>query len=188
VALFAAAPVAGGLAYLRVADPHAVSFLLAVAFLIVALAVFSLRDERAKALATLATCSIAAAVGLLTIAVPLAAPRKDLTPFVAWVGAQLPSTEMLYVTGEIDETLDGIVPFVTGRRAVAIGAAEIDATQPRFVLVQSKKGAAAAAALAAPYRMLANSEVGTDRYLALWSRGDEPPGAAPRHESSSTEP
>ena len=186
VALFAAAPVAGGLAYLHVADAHAASFLIAVAVLIVALVVFSLRDERAKALATLATCSIASAVGLLTIAVPLAAPRKDLSPFIAWVGAQVPTNETLYVTGEIDETLDGIVPFVTGRRAVAIGAAEIEATQPRFVLVQGKNGGRKAAELSAPYRIVANSEVGSDRYLALWSRDEEPHGAAPQHEPSSS--
>jgi hypothetical protein len=96
----------------------------------------------------------------------------------------VPATETLYVTGEIDETLDGIVPFVTGRHAVAINAAEIEATRPRFVLVQGKNGASAAASLAAPYRRLANSEVGSDRYLALWSRVDEPLGA-PQPEPSS---
>jgi 4-amino-4-deoxy-L-arabinose transferase-like glycosyltransferase len=184
VALSAAVPTIAALAVLHVRDPHAVSFLIAVGVLIVALGAFSLRGERATALATLATCAIASAVGLLAVAAPLAAPRKDLTPFVAWVGSQLPSSEMLYVTGEIDETLDGIVPFVTGRRAVAIGATEIETTRPRFVLVQGKNGASAAAALSAPYKLLANSEVGTDRYLALWTRDDEPP--APRHESSSS--
>jgi len=181
VAVFAAVPAAAAVAYLRVADAHAVSFLMAVALLVGALVMFSLRDERSTALAT---CSIAAAVGLLTVAAPLAAPRKDLSPFVAWVGAQVPATETLYVTGEIDETLDGIVPFVTGRHAVAINAAEIEATRPRFVLVQGKNGASAAASLAAPYRRLANSEVGSDRYLALWSRVDEPLGA-PQPEPSS---
>jgi 4-amino-4-deoxy-L-arabinose transferase-like glycosyltransferase len=185
VALFAAVPAAGALAYLRVEDAHAVSFLLAVAFLVGALVTFSLRYERAKALATLATCAIAAAVGLLTVAAPLAAPRKDLSPFVAWVGQQVPGTEKLYVTGEIDETLDGIVPFVTGRHAESISAADIEANRPRFVLVQGKNGASSAAALAAPYRRLASSEVGSDRYLALWSRNDEPQSAAPRHDSSS---
>jgi len=52
------------------------------------------------------------------------------------------------------------------------------------VLVQGKNGASAAASLAAPYRRLANSEVGSDRYLALWSRVDEPLGA-PQPEPSS---
>jgi 4-amino-4-deoxy-L-arabinose transferase-like glycosyltransferase len=189
VALFAAVPAAGAVAYLRVADTHAVSFLIAVALLIGALVTFSLRGERATALATLATCSIASAVGLLTVAAPLAAPRKDMTPFLTWVGAQIPSTETLYVTGEIDETLDGIVPFVTGRHAEAIGAAQIEASRPRFVLVQGKSGAQSAPTLADPYRRLASSEVGSDRYLALWSRGDEPSGAglAP-HSSPSAGP
>jgi hypothetical protein len=184
VALFAAVPAAAVVAYLRVTDAHAASFLIAVALLVGALVMFSLRGERPTALATLATCSIAAAVGLLTVAAPLAAPRKDLSPFVAWVGAQVPSAETLYVTGEIDETLDGIVPFVTGRHAQAIGAAEIDASRPRFVLVQGKNGASAAAALAAPYHRLASSELGTDRYLALWSREDEP--SSPQHDLSSS--
>jgi hypothetical protein len=147
---------------------------------------FSLRGERAKALATLATCSIAAAVGLLTVAGPLAAPRKDMSPFLAWVGTHVPSTEKLYVTGEIDETLDGIVPFVTGRHAEAIGAAEIAASRPRFVLVQGKSGERSAPALAGPYRRLASSNVGSDRYLALWALDDEPLSAAPRFGSSST--
>ena len=187
VALFAAVPAGAAVAYLRVADAHAVSFLIAVALLVGALVMFSLRGERATALATLATCSIASAVGLLTVAAPLAAPRKDMTPFVAWVGAQIPSTEPLYVTGEIDETLDGIVPFVTGRHAEAMGAPEIETKQPRFVLVQGKNGAHNAESLSAPYRLLGSSAVGTDRYLALWTRDEEPrAAAAPQHEWSSS--
>jgi len=112
--------------------------------------------------------------------VPLTAPRKDLTPFISWVGEQLPSSETLYVTGRIDETLAGIVPFVTGRRAVTIGAGEIEAARPRFVLVQGKDGPAPS--LSAPYRLLANSEVGSDRYLALWARDEQPRAAAPAPE------
>jgi 4-amino-4-deoxy-L-arabinose transferase-like glycosyltransferase len=184
VVLFAAVPAAGAVAYLRVADAHAVSFLMAVALLVGALVMFSLRGERSTALATLATCSIAAAVGLLTVAAPLAAPRKDMTPFIAWVGAQVPSTETLYVTGDIDETLEGIVPFVTGRHAKAIGTAEIEASRPRFVLVQGKSGAQTATMLAAPYRRLASSQVGSDRYFALWSRDDGPSAAGVAPDSS----
>jgi 4-amino-4-deoxy-L-arabinose transferase-like glycosyltransferase len=186
VALFAAVPAAGAIAYLHIADMHAVSFMIAVAFLVGALVTFSLREERTTALATLATCAIASAVGLLTVAAPLAAPRKDMTPFVAWVGTQIPSTEPLYVTGEIDETLDGIVPFVTGRHAEAMPAADIETKRPRFVLVQGKNGAHNAESLAAPYRLLASSEVGTDRYLALWSRDDEPAGTTQQHDLSSS--
>ena len=179
VALFAAVPAGAAVAYLRIADARSVSFLMAVALLLGALVTFSLRGERATALATLATCAIASAVGLLTVAAPLAAPRKDMSPFVAWVGAQVPRTEPLYVTGEIDETLDGIVPFVTGRHAEAMAAPEIETKRPKFVLVQGKSGAQNAESLAAPYRLLGSSAVGTDRYLALWSREDEPRAGAP---------
>ena len=188
VALFAAVPAGAAVAYLRIADARSVSFLMAVALLLGALVTFSLRGERATALATLATCSIASAVGLLTVAAPLAAPRKDMSPFVAWVGAQVPRTEPLYVTGEIDETLDGIVPFVTGRHAEAMAAPEIETKRPKFVLVQGKSGAQNAASLAAPYRLLGSSAVGTDRYLALWSREDEPRAGAPAVPSEAAAP
>jgi 4-amino-4-deoxy-L-arabinose transferase-like glycosyltransferase len=188
VVLFAAIPAAFALAYLRVADARAVAYLIVVAGLLGALAAYSLRGERAKALAALAACSIAAVVGLLVAVAPLAAPRKDMSPFVAWVGAQVPAGETIYVLGEVDETLDGIVPFVTGRHAVAIDAADVEPQKPRFVLVQSKNGAQAASALAAPYRRLDSRDLGSDRYLALWSRAGDAPRTGEDAVSSSTQP
>jgi 4-amino-4-deoxy-L-arabinose transferase-like glycosyltransferase len=174
VALYAAVPAAAALAYLRVVDARAVAYLIVVTALLGALAAYSLRGAGARALGALAASSLAAVIGLLAAVAPLAAPRKDMSPFVAWVGAQVPAGETLYVLGEIDETLDGIVPFVTGRHAVAIDAADVDARKPSFVLVQGKNGAETASALAAPYRLLDGRELGNDRYLALWSRGDAP--------------
>jgi len=188
VALYAAVPAAGALVYLRAVDARAVTYLVVVAVLLGALAAYSLRGAGARALGALAACSLAAVLGLLVAVAPLAAPRKDMSPFVAWVGAQVPAGETIYVLGEVDETLDGIVPFVTGRHAVAIGAADVDAQKPRFVLVQGKNGAQAAAALAAPYRRLDGRELGSDRYLALWSRASDAPGAGEDAYSSSTQP
>ena len=189
VALFSAAPAAFALRYLRVVDARAVLYLVIAAALLAALAAYSLRGAGAKALGALAACSFAAVVGLLVAVAPLAAPRKDMSPFIAWVGAQAPAGEPIYVLGEVDETLDGIVPFVTGRRAVAIDAAGVEARKPRFVLVQSKNGAQAASALAAPYRRLDSRDLGTDRYLALWSRvGDARTGEDAPERSSSAGP
>src|SRR5262249_25518616 len=131
----------------------------------------SLRRDGARALATLGVTAVAGVVGLLVAVAPLAAPRKDLSPFLAWVGAQVPPGEPIYVLGEVDETLAGIVPFVTGRHAVTIDASGVETRKPRFVLVQGKNGAKNAAALAAPYARLDGRVIGDDRYLALWSRG-----------------
>ncbi len=141
VALFAAVPAAAAVAYLRVADAHAVSFLIAVALLLGALVMFSLRGERATALATLATCSIASAVGLLTVAAPLAAPRKDMTPFIAWVGAQVPSTETLYVTARSTRRSTASCRSSRAGTRSRWARPEIETKQPRFVLVQGKNGA-----------------------------------------------
>jgi 4-amino-4-deoxy-L-arabinose transferase-like glycosyltransferase len=190
VALFAAVPATFALTYLRVVDARAMLYLVVAVALLGALAAYSLRGDGARALATLGVCSVAAVVGLLVAVAPLAAPRKDMSPFVAWVGAQVPAGESIYVLGEVDETLDGIVPFVTGRRAVPVDAADVETRKPRFVLVQSKNGAQGAAALAAPYRRLDSRDLGTDRYLALWSRtGDAPrAGEGATEASSSTGP
>jgi len=190
VALYAAVPAAGALAYLRMVDARAVAYLAVVAVLVGALAAYSLRGAGARALGALAACSLAAVLGLLVAVAPLAAPRKDLSPFVAWVGAQVPAGEPIYVTGEVDETLAGIVPFVSGRHAIALTADEIEARKPRFVLVQGKNGAKTAAALAAPYARLDSHGIGDDRYLALWSRASAAPGIAeaPREPPPSTGP
>lgn len=177
VALFAGVPTAFALGYLHVVDARAVLYLVVTWTLLGALAVHSLRGDGARALATLGVAAIAGVVGLLVAVAPLAAPRKDLSPFLTWVGAQVPAGEPIYVTGEVDETLAGVVPFVTGRRAVAVAANEIDTLKPRFVLVQGKNGAKNATTLAAPYAPLQSHGIGDDRYLALWSRAEPTPHA-----------
>jgi hypothetical protein len=50
--------------------------------------------------------------------------------------------------------------------------------------VQGKSGAQTATMLAAPYRRLASSQVGSDRYFALWSRDDGPSAAGVAPDSS----
>jgi len=184
VALFAAVPPAFALGYLRVVDARAVLYVVVAWTLLGALVVYSLRGDGARAVGTLGVSAIAGVVGLLVAVAPLAAPRKDLSPFLTWVGAEVPASGPIYVSGEIDETLAGIVPFVTGRHAVPVAASEIETLKPRFVLVQGKNGAKTAAALAAPYALLRSHGIGDDRYLALWSRED----VAPRAGENATEP
>ena len=197
VAVFAAVPAAFALGYLHVVDARAVLYLVVAWSLLGALAFYSLRGDGARALATLGVAAVAGVVGLLVAVVPLAAPRKDMSPFLSWVDEQVPADEpKIYVLGEVDETLDGIVPFVTGRHAVAVAADQIETLEPRFVLVQGKNGAKTAVTLAAPYAQLRSHGIGDDRYLALWSRTGDAPHASdePRASdeaptpSSSTEP
>jgi 4-amino-4-deoxy-L-arabinose transferase-like glycosyltransferase len=170
VVLLAVTPVLLVLGYLRTADARAWLYLGIVAALVYVLARAVRRGERAHALAALGACAGAAVIGLLGVAAPLAGPSKDLTPFVAWIGAQVPLDQPLYVVGEFDETVRGIVPFVTARPVVPLPAEEVASVAPPFVLVQSKSGAADAATLPAPYTRLAERVFGPGRYLALWSR------------------
>jgi hypothetical protein len=176
VVSLAVAPVALVLVVLRATEARAWLYLGAVAALAYALARAVRGGERAQALAALGACAFAAVIGLFGVAAPIAAPSKDLTPFVAWLGAQVPLDQPLYVVGEIDETVLGIVPFVTARAVVPLPAAQIVSVAPCFVLVQGKSGVAAAATLPAPYTRIAERAFGPGRYLALWQRGG---GSAP---------
>lgn len=170
VVLFAAVPTVAALAYLRRVDAAAVAFLAAVAVLGAAIVVFSRRGEHAKALGAVGTAAVAAVAGLLLVDTRLAAPFKDLSPFVAWIEEQVPPGSTLYVSGDVDETLNGIVPFVTGDPVVATMPSEIPEILPEYVLVQDKNGGRTALELPPPYERVADRHFGPGRYLALWRR------------------
>ena len=111
-----------------------------LAALTVALVVYARRRRWPQTLAALAAYSLASVVGLIVVTVPLAAPEKDMAPFVEWIDEQIPAEQPIYALGDIDETLDGIVPFVTGRSLIAIMPAEIAEQRPQYILVQDKEG------------------------------------------------
>jgi 4-amino-4-deoxy-L-arabinose transferase-like glycosyltransferase len=174
VVLFAAAPTAAMLVYVRRADVLAGAYLAAVLLLAVALVVFAREAAWSKALGSIGGLAVMAVVGLVVVDTRLAAPFKDMTPFVAWIEEQIPPGSMLTVTGNVDETLYGIVPFVTGDSVVAAAPAEIPALGARYVLVQDKNGGRTAPQFPAPYELLAARTFGAGRYMALWIRGREP--------------
>jgi 4-amino-4-deoxy-L-arabinose transferase-like glycosyltransferase len=174
VAVAALGPVALALAYLRVLEPRALAYSALVVAALAAAAWARRRGFETRALAALGASALAAVLGLLVVVADLAAPYKDLTPFVAWIGSQVPPNEALYVLGDVDETLQGIVPFATGRRALAIDAAVLAVSAPPYVLVQSKEGEADAAALPPPYAQIGERAFGPGRHLALWARMDAP--------------
>ncbi|HEX5421849.1 MAG TPA: glycosyltransferase family 39 protein [Gammaproteobacteria bacterium] len=171
VVLLAAAPTALVLGYLRRLDAAALGVLAVVALLTAALAIYSRRGDSRRTLAALGACAVVGVVGLLAVDTRLAAPIKDMTPFVASIGAKLPPDAVIHVTGDIDETVNGILPFVTGDRVVETMPAEIAVDKPRYVVVQDKHGGRTAPRLPAAYQLLAERHFGPGRYLALWRLG-----------------
>jgi 4-amino-4-deoxy-L-arabinose transferase-like glycosyltransferase len=171
VALLAAAPAAVGLVYLRVLDPFTIGFLVALGAVLAAVVLFTLRRDAVKGVAAVGVCAVAAVYGLVVVTPRLAEPEKNMTPFVAWVGEQLPAGQPVYAFGRIDETLEGIVPFVTHRRLVTLEASTIAEAPPRFVLVQDKEGGATAPDLEKNrYALVRERSFGPGRYMALWQR------------------
>jgi 4-amino-4-deoxy-L-arabinose transferase-like glycosyltransferase len=169
VALYAVAPPAFALVYFRSTHLGSVAFMLLVAALTL-LAVASARlGNRRRALAIFAVIAVSSVFGVLVIAARLVAPVKDLQPFVASIGAQVPPTQPIYVFGDFDETIRGIVPFATGRNAVLVDTAALATLRPTFVLIHAKNGDHAPV-LDPPYELRRDRRFGSERYLALWER------------------
>jgi len=171
VALFATAPLAGILAYFRSADAAGFAYLVVVAGLLGGVTIFARRRDHAGAAVMLAICALAAVPGLFVFSARVAAPQKDMTPFLAWVGEQTPPSQPLYVLGEFDETIRALVPFATGHRAVATSREELETTRPPFVLIQAKEGTEPPPA--PHYELVREDRFGVGRYLALWRRAPE---------------
>ena len=93
-----------------------------------------------------------------------------MSAFVDWVDEQIPADQIIYGLGDIDETFDGIVPFVTGRRVVTLSQAEAEAIGPSFLVVQDKNGGETAPDMGPRYELIADRGFGPGRYLAVWRR------------------
>ena len=76
----------------------------------------------------------------------------------------------------MNETLEGIVPFVTGRRVVAVDASTLMSPArpaddiPRAVLVQNKERHEAGPMLEPRYFRAASQSFGPARSITLWQR------------------
>ncbi len=171
--LVAIAPPIAVLAYTRSAQPAAMAMLAAAVAAGVALLVVLAR-RRLPAAAVLAfACAVVGTSGAL-ILVPAALEReKDFTPFVAWVDSRLPAGAAVAALGA-DETLQGIVPFLTGRRLVCLAADEVLASpeksphRPPFLLVQEGKEKRIDQRLPRLYEMEKAADIGPQRRLSLW--------------------
>jgi 4-amino-4-deoxy-L-arabinose transferase-like glycosyltransferase len=178
------AALAGGLpllamAYLKTADIRAIVFLAALGAALAALAVYSRRGRFKHAAVALAACAVACPVSLIGVVAHMARKQKDMTPYVSWVGREIPPSQKIYAVGKMDETIRAIVPFVTGRKLVPLQLAEVRKLQPAYVLVQDGNGGRNPPELGDDYVLLRGRSFGPGRHMALWQRQDDG-GRAPR--------
>jgi len=173
IGLLVIGPVLIMLVRLKTPVPHAIAFLAAVAALTAALIAFSRRGDWPRALPALVAYALSSVIGLVVITAQLVAPEKDMAPFVKWFASQIPRNLPIYASGHIDETLQAIVPFVTGRRLIEIAPAEIDARQPPYLLVQNKAAGATASAPGTSYVLVGDHNFGPGRYFSVWRRGGD---------------
>jgi 4-amino-4-deoxy-L-arabinose transferase-like glycosyltransferase len=161
-----APPVAYGVMTRSVA-PIPVLFLVAGVATAGALAVAVARRDAQRAFWIGAASMGWAIAGAMAFVVPGVDAIKDLEPFVARVDAVLPRGEPVRALGA-DETLLGIVSFVTGRRVIPIEAKDL--SEGSFVLVQSVGAAPPPVELASAYERIEAREFGPRRRMALWRR------------------
>ena len=172
VGFVALAPAAGTLVYLRRPDPLAVGLLAAAAALLTSAVSAARRQRGWRAPAALLACSLVGAAGLAVLPGRMLDRDKDMAPFVAWIDGRLPSGEPVYAVGA-DESLEGIVPFVTGRRVVSIGPSDLApgaGPLPSFVVVQSGAGKPVDPLAGAPYVLEKGRLFGNARWIGLWQR------------------
>jgi hypothetical protein len=173
VAGFAVAPTVFGLAYLRSVDPFAVGALAVFAAVTVVLVRSALRGRATAVLGALGALAAATVVGLLVVLVHLAAPDRNMAAFLRDLDRHMAPGEPVTFVGDVDETVHGIVPFVTGRRLVIAELGELETRHPECVLVQNNSAGRTAPTLPPPYELMGARTFGPERYLAFWCRGDD---------------
>jgi 4-amino-4-deoxy-L-arabinose transferase-like glycosyltransferase len=173
LALVAVAPPVAVLAYTRAAQPATLATLAAAVAAAAALIVTLARRRLGGASVLAFACAAIGILGALVV-VPAALEReKDFTPLVAWVDSRLPAGVPIAALGA-DETLQGIVPFLTGRRLVSLSADDVLSTpgrtsgRPALLLVQEGKEKRVDERLPRLYEMERAADIGPQRRLSLW--------------------
>jgi 4-amino-4-deoxy-L-arabinose transferase-like glycosyltransferase len=113
------------------------------------------------------SCMAIALAGAVALAVPRVDAVKSLEPFFATIDPLLPKGEPMRAIGA-DETLLGIVPFVTGRRVISVEAGRLD--DAPFVLVQSNGSEEDPVARDGSYDRVLERQFGPKRRMTLWRR------------------
>ena len=178
VVALAAGPTAYALRYLHSTDTVAIAALAGVGVVAAALVVLAYRGRETASLGALAVLAVASVAGLVVLVVHLAAPERNMTAFLRDLDRRMAPGEPVSLIGDVDESINGIVPFVTGRRVVNTTVADLPVRQPLCVLVQNNEAGRTAPELPRPYERKGARTFGPERYMAFWCRGVDPPGAA----------
>jgi 4-amino-4-deoxy-L-arabinose transferase-like glycosyltransferase len=169
---FSLGPVAVVAIYIGEADALVVLFLVATAAIVVVTALYAWRGNARRALVALGAVAVAGAIGLLDVVPHQAGFMKDMGPFISWVDEQLPEGDPVYAVGHFDETLEGIVPFTTGRQLIRLTPDELAQTDYPYVLVQDTDNRGQLADPPESYEPVRVQVIGTERYLGLWKKID----------------
>jgi 4-amino-4-deoxy-L-arabinose transferase-like glycosyltransferase len=173
----AAGPTAFALRYLHSTDTVAIVALIAIGVLTGAIVLLAYGGRTAAMMTAVGALAAAGAVGLVVVVVHLAAPERNMSAFLRDLDRRMAPGEPVALIGDVDESVNGIVPFVTGRRVVTTAVADLPARQPSCVLVQDNDGGRDAPELPAPYERKSARTFGPERYMAFWCRGADPPAA-----------
>jgi hypothetical protein len=174
----AVGPTVFALRYLHSTDTVAIAALAAVGVVACALVVLAYRGREGASLGALGVIAVASVASLVVLVVHLAAPERNMTAFLRDLDRRMAPGEPVSLIGDVDESVNGIVPFVTGRRVVNTTVAELPVRQPLCVLVQNNEAGRTAPELPAPYERKGARTFGPERYLAFWCRGADPPASA----------
>ncbi|MGC8723859.1 MAG: ArnT family glycosyltransferase [Acidobacteriota bacterium] len=119
-------------------------------------------------------CAGAFCLALFFGAVPVIAVQKNMTGFVRRLDHRLPAGAPVYALGA-DETLRGIIPFVTGRRVIALPDDYLSENEPGLhgpvdLLVQGQSPDQKQALSREGYSLVESRTFGRNRTIALWNR------------------
>ena len=122
-------------------------------------------------------------VAALALAVPVVEPQKDMAPFARWAGDQVPGQGPIPALGA-DETLCGIIPFVTGRGVQALSAhtwSTLTASGqcPGWVLEQAGESTNTYGLGTLGYVLAREQRFGPGRTMRLWKRFPQTEPSAP---------
>jgi len=135
--------------------------------------VFLLRSDARRAFACSMASAVVGAGSALLLLMPAFEAQKDLGPVISWIDGRIAPGEPVYAVGS-DETLRGIVPFVTGRTVIEVEPGDLGKKAggrpdpPPFLVYQQIRTDRVPAEIGCCYARLGGSDVGPGRRISLW--------------------
>jgi 4-amino-4-deoxy-L-arabinose transferase-like glycosyltransferase len=135
--------------------------------------------------------TVMAFLAITIIANPILSEAKEFDSFLNWVDDQLEPGETIDSIGA-DETLRGIVPFLTQRKLACMDkhdpfrSQDVRGGPPRYLLVQIIDKFRNRKILEDRYREIRTQQVGSRRSIGLWERKFLVPASSAETDSSET--